>query len=101
MPKRAETNSDGIPLAEIDEITDRIDIIEAEIGVAEPVEKITDDGDLSAILASFEVHLLELNRELEDEASGKIKALRSECAQTRYAVAGLNSALNDQLKGDT
>jgi hypothetical protein len=95
MSSRSDSESDAIPRSEIDEITDRILLIEASD--PPPVS----DADLSKVLASFEEQLLELNRALKGAASGRIEALRKECSLTRRAVNGLNSELDGVVKGHT
>jgi chromosome segregation and condensation protein ScpB len=92
---RSKSESDAVPNEEIDEITDRIELM--ELALAPPVSA----ADLSKVLASFEEQLLELNQALKNEASGRIVALRKECNLTRRAVEGLNLELDDVVKGHT
>lgn len=95
MSSRSDSESDATPRSEIDEITDRILLIEAS--EAPPVS----DADLGKVLASFEEQLLELNRALKSVASGRIEALRKECSLTRRAVNGLSLELDGVVKGHT
>ena len=95
MPTRSESQSGAVPEDEVEEITDRIDLME----LVEP--STMSDEDLGRVLASFEEQLLELNQALKDEASGKIVAFRKECSLTRRAVNGLSSELDDVVKGHT
>lgn len=94
-PKRAPSRSDAVPLEEIVEITDRIDMMEI------PESTTRSEEDLGDILASFEGQLLELNKALRESTSGKVGTLSKECQLTRRAVAGLNSDLNVVIKGDS
>lgn len=93
MPRRSPSQSDAIPESEIEEITDRIDLME----LTKPASM--SDEDLSRVLASFEEQLLELNEALQSETGGKIVAFRKECSLTHRAVKGLNSELDVVVKG--
>jgi len=80
---------DGVPVAinEIDEITNRIDILESS------KSETLGSQDLGRVLASFESQLMELNRALSRTASVGVRTLKRECEKTEEEVHGLNSEL--------
>jgi len=103
-PKRAPSEADdtsrasssnGVPQGEIEELTDRIHMLEI------PDSQPRSEEDLGDILASFEGQLIELNKALRESTDGKIDTLEEECRLTRRAVVGLNSDLNVVIKGDS
>ena len=96
MPRRSQSESDAVVRDEVEEITDRIDLMER----TEAVASMSDEA-LGKVLASFEEQLLELNQALKNVASGKIVEFRKECSLTRRAVSGLSSELDDVVKGQT
>lgn len=95
MPPRADTEPglEAVPRDQIEEITDRIDML-----VLPKPKEMTDD-ELNAVMASFEEQLLRLNQTLQRETDGKIQSLSVECKRTEEVIEGLNSAIDERLKG--
>jgi len=95
MSNRPTTDSDAsaVPRGEIEEITDRIDLLEL------PPPKEISGEELNVVMASFEEQLLELNQTLRGATGGRITSLRTECKKTEEVVEGLNSAIDGRLKG--
>ena len=83
-----------MPKDEIDEITDRIEMLQANpLPSAPPMS----EQDLSMILAKFEANLGKLNQSLGKEARAArttIKTFSDECEKTKESVADLNTELN-------
>jgi HAMP domain-containing protein len=89
---RALSQSDAIPIDEIEEISDRIDMLE---GMQQPTAPISQD-ELGKILSSFEAQLFELNKSLTKETRATKKTLNAfsdECKKTAETVADLNTEL--------
>jgi len=93
-PKRALSQADGTPKAEIEEITDRIEMLQANpLPSAPPMS----EQDLSMILAKFEANLGKLNVSLGKEARVNrttVKTFSDECEKTKESVSDLNTELN-------
>jgi len=99
MANRSPTISDGVPQEVLDEITDRLGhMTDVDAGWDDGASKKIGDEDLARVLASFEADLMRLNRELRDEASVKMKAVRAEYEETREVVSDLNADLNGVVK---
>jgi len=94
MPDRGKAISDGVPREILDEITDRLGSL-VDKGWESPAQS---DNDLARVLASFEEQLMRLNRELRNGASGRMKAVREECEETRELVSDLNADLDGVVK---
>ena len=89
---RALSQSDAVPQDEIEEISDRIDLLEAQSLTATPISQ----DDLGKILSSFEAQLFELNKSLTKETRANKNTLRTftdECKKTSETVADLNTEL--------
>ena len=89
---RALSQSDAIPAEEIEEISDRIDMME---GMQAPTVPISGD-ELGKILSSFEAQLFELNKTLAKETRANRKTLNAfsdEAKKTTETVADLNTEL--------
>lgn len=98
MTKRAPTHgralsqSDAIHQDEIEEITDRIDLLESVRALTVPISQ----DELGKILSSFEAQLFELNKSLSQEtraSSNTLKTFSDECKKTAETVADLNTEL--------
>jgi hypothetical protein len=85
--------SDGIPQSEIDEITDRIEILEANpVAPAIPVSQ----KELSLLLASFEAQLNQLNKTLSKETRANrvtIRGFNVECEKAKESTDALNTEI--------
>jgi DNA anti-recombination protein RmuC len=89
---RALSQSDAVPQQEIEEISDRIDLLES---LQEPSVPISQD-ELGRILSSFEAQLFELNKSLTKETRANrttLKTFSDECKKTAETVADLNTEL--------
>ena len=96
MSSPKDTSLDlGIPQEDIDEVVDRIDLLELQVQT-----RTYTDEEAARILSSFETRLSRLNTELKDEAGNGIVSLRDECSATREVVAELNSEINVAVKGN-
>lgn len=85
--------SNGVPDAELQAITDRIDMM-----VFDDVEEM-DEERLAKVLASFEAKLMELNDVMRRHASDKMRAVSAECKRTKEAVAELSEDIDVVVKG--
>lgn len=91
---RAVSQSDAVPQWEIDEITDRLDLLEANPKPAPPPMSAQ---DLSMVMASFEAKLCELNKSLTKEARANrvtLQVFSTELEKTKESVDDLNSELS-------
>lgn len=90
---RALSQSDAIPKDDLDEITDRIEVLASH---PPPHKQDLSSDDLGKILSSFEASLLELNKSLTNATRANrstVKSLSEECKKTTETVADLNTEL--------
>jgi len=85
---------DAVPQWEIDEITDRIELLSIlpPVAAAAPMS----DHALNMLLTNFEDTLSKLNQSLLKETRKSrvtIRDLSSECEKTKESVVGLNTEL--------
>jgi hypothetical protein len=91
---RALSQSDAVPQEEIEEISDRIDLLE---GLPSPPTVPISQDELGQILSSFEAQLFELNKSLTKETRTSKKTLKTfsdECKKTAETAADLNTELD-------
>jgi hypothetical protein len=87
------SQSDAVPQDEIEEISDRIDLLE---GLQSPPTVPISQDELGQILSSFEAQLFELNKSLTKETRANrttLKTFSDECKKTAETVADLNTEL--------
>jgi ABC-type enterochelin transport system substrate-binding protein len=85
------SQSDAVPVEDIEEISDRIDMLTA----SKPTVPISKD-ELGDILSSFEARLFELNRSLSKETRANrvtIKDFNDESKKATETAADLNTEL--------